>query len=78
MTYLFIMSFLKTKYFTSSILNSELELPSLGADKYTVTVSGFGSGSTMAQTAGVIFSENIQGLGLFSGCLYSDLHQDQD
>jgi hypothetical protein len=53
------MSFLKTKYFSSSVFDPQLELPSLGADKYTVTVSGFGSGSTMAQTAGIIFSEEI-------------------
>ncbi len=59
MTFLFIMSFLKTKYFSSSVFDPQLELPSLGADKYTVTVSGFGSGSTMAQNTGIIFSEEI-------------------
>lgn len=59
MAQLFFMSYLKTKYFSSSILNPYLELPSFGADKFSVTISGFGSGSTMAQTIGVIFSEDI-------------------
>jgi hypothetical protein len=59
MAYLFILSFLKTKYFSSSVFDPELELPSLGAEKYSVTVSGFGSGSTMAQNAGIIYSEKI-------------------
>lgn len=69
-----IMGLLKTKYYSSSIFNPFLELPSFGAEDFSVTISGFGSGSTFAQTAGIIFSQDVQGLGLFSGCSYSDLN----
>ena len=43
-----IMGLLKTKYYSSSIFNPFLELPSFGAEDFSVTISGFGSGSTFA------------------------------
>ena len=51
-----IMGLLKTKYYSSSIFNPFLELPSFGAEDFSVTISGFGTGSTLALNTGVTFS----------------------
>ena len=37
----------------------DLELPSLGAEDFSVTISGFGSGSSLAMNTGVIYSTKI-------------------
>ena len=57
-------------------MNSNFELPSLGVEDDSVTISGIGSGSTLAMIAGIVNSQTIKGLGLFNGVSYSDLNQD--
>ena len=47
-------------------------MPSFGAEDFSVTLSGVGSGSTFSTNAGVVFSSRIGGLGLYSGLGYLD------
>lgn len=72
----FLASLIKKKYFTYSILSSDFELPSFGVEDDSVTISGIGSGSTLAMITGIVNSNSINGLGLFNGASYSDLNQD--
>lgn len=46
-------------------------LPKLGADTTSLTVFGFGEGSTAAMNMHVAFSDEIKGAGLFAGMPYS-------
>lgn len=47
--------FYKNQY-TPIFFDRDLDLPSFGAEDYSVTISGLGTGSTLALTTGVIYS----------------------
>ena len=72
----FLAGLIKKKYISYSIFSSDFELPSLGVEENSVTISGIGSGSTLAMITGIVNSDIIKGLGLFNGVSYSDLNQD--
>jgi len=48
------------------------DLPSFGAEDFSVTLSGFGTGSTQALITTVANSAIIAGLGLLDGVSYGD------
>jgi hypothetical protein len=52
------------------------DLPSFGAEDFSITLSGFGSGSTQAFNTAVAYSATIAGLGLFNGVSYGDNNAD--
>ena len=51
-------------------LEEFIDLPGLGVDPDTVTVSGYASGSYMANVMHVAYSETIKGAGLICGGPY--------
>jgi hypothetical protein len=48
------------------------DLPSFGAEDFSVTVSGFGTGATQALTTAIANSATIAGIGLIAGVSYGD------
>ena len=51
-------------------------MPSFGAEDFSVTLSGFGTGSTQALNTAVAYSATIAGLGLLNGVSYGDNNAD--
>ena len=52
------------------MINPDHDLPSFGAESFSVTVSGFSGGSYLASQIDVIYSDLIQGVGLIEGGSY--------
>jgi len=48
------------------------DLPSFGAEDFSVTLSGFGTGATQALTTAIANSATIAGMGLIAGVSYGD------
>ena len=59
-------------------MDSDWNLPSLGADPDTITMSGFSGGSYQTSMMSVIHSDLIKGVGLFNGGPYANSVLDRD
>ena len=53
-------------------MGKENDLPSFGAEDFSVTLSGFGTGATQALITTVANSATISGVGLIGGVSYGD------
>jgi len=51
-------------------INKDNELPSFGAESFSVTISGFSGGSYLATQIDVIYSDLIKGVGMIEGGSY--------
>ena len=49
------------------IFEPNTNIPSMGADMTTVTISGYSGGSAVTGLESIIFSDTIKGAGMFCG-----------
>ena len=59
-------------YYSPIYLFPEFELPSLGGDPSTLTLSGNSGGANVASIMHTIYSKEVKGVGLMLGGPYGD------
>lgn len=56
-------------------LDPNLQLPTLGGQNDTITISGFSGGGSFAADMHTVYSDSIKGAALVSSGPYADLHR---